>query len=86
MTRHFYNLNLLVKLTKLLHQIQFNLAIATTAVVILMLIYAEQVPSLHRVAPRYLKQVTSSNFWLFTLMSALIFMLLVISFIFFFLC
>ena len=28
---------------------------------------AEQVPSLHRVASRYLKLVTSSNFWLFML-------------------
>ena len=33
--------------------------------------FAEQMPSLHRVAPRYLKQVTSSNFWPFLLISAL---------------
>ena len=44
---------------------------------------AEQVPSLHRVAPWYLKPVTSSNFWLFMLMSALaLFMLLVIILLF----
>ena len=39
---------------------------------------AKQVPSVHRVIPRYLKPVTSSNFWPFILISALIlFMLLV---------
>ena len=32
---------------------------------------------MHRVAPRYLKLVTCSNFWLVTLISALMFMLLV---------
>ena len=32
---------------------------------------AEQVPSLHRVAPTFLKLVTSSNFWPFVLISAL---------------
>ena len=40
----------------------FNLAITATAEANLMQISAEQVPSLHRVAPRYLKLVTSSNF------------------------
>ena len=40
---------------------------------------AEQVPSLHRVAPRYLKLVNSSNFWPFMLISALmLFVLLVL--------
>ena len=34
--------------------------------------FAEQVSALHRVAPRYLKLVTSTNFWLFMLISALI--------------
>ena len=38
----------------------------------------EHEPSLHRIAPSYLKLVTSSNFWLFMLISALmLFMLLV---------
>ena len=41
---------------------------------------AEQVPSLHRVAHRYLKLVTSSNFWPSVLMSALSFVLLVMIF------
>ena len=45
---------------------------------------AEQVPSLHGVAPRYLKVVTSSNVWPFMLISALmLFMLLVMILLFF---
>ena len=44
---------------------------------------AEQMPSLHRVAPRYFKLVTSSNIWLFMLISALmLFVLLVMIFLF----
>ena len=44
---------------------------------------AEQVSSLHRVAPRYLKLVTSSNFWPFMLIYSLVlFVLLVIIFLF----
>ena len=44
---------------------------------------AEQVSSLHRVAPRYLKLVTSSNFWPFMLISALmLFVLLVMILLF----
>ena len=70
MTRDLYSLNLLAKLMVLLHQILFNLATAaTSAEAILMPISAEQVPSLHRVAHRYLKLVTSCNFWLFVLVS-----------------
>ena len=53
----------------LLHQILFNLAIAAIAEIILMLTSAEQVSSLHRVAPRYLKLVTSSNIWTFMLVN-----------------
>ena len=48
-------------------QILFSLTIAAIAEVILKRISAQQLPSLHRVAPRYLKLVTSSNFWLFML-------------------
>ena len=33
--------------------------------------FAEQVPYMHRVTPRYLKLVTSSNFWPYMLISAL---------------
>ena len=44
----------------LLCKILFNLAIAVIAAANLMQISAEQVPSLHRIAPRYLKLVTSS--------------------------
>ena len=52
------------------HQILFNLAIAEA---ILMQISAEQVPSLHSVAHRYLKKlVTSSNFGLHILIFALL--------------
>ena len=36
-----------------------------------MLISVMQVPSLHRVGPRYLKVATPSNFWLFVLIFAL---------------
>ena len=40
-------------------------------------------PSLHRIAPGYLKLVTSSNFWLFMLISALmLFVLLVMILLF----
>ena len=77
-TRDLYNLSLLAKLMVLQRQILFNLAIAAIADAILMRISAEQVPSLHRVAPRYLKLITFSNFLTFMLMSALmLFMLLV---------
>ena len=48
-----------------------SLAIAAIAKAILMRTSAEQVLSLHGVAPRYLKLVTSSNFWQFMLISAL---------------
>ena len=48
--------------------ILFSLVIAEA---ILMRTSAEQVPSLHRVSPRYLKLVTSSNFWPFMLMDYL---------------
>ena len=58
------SLNLLVKLMVLHRQILFCLAIAAMAETILMPTSAEQVPSLHRVAPGYLKLVASSNFWL----------------------
>ena len=37
---------------------------------------------MHGVGPRYLKLVTSSNFWLFMLILALIFVLLVIILLF----
>ena len=77
-TRNLNNFNLLVKLMVLLHHVLFSLAIAANAKAILMQSSAEQVPSLHRVDPRYLKLVTSSIFWQLMLLSALIlFMLLV---------
>ena len=57
-------MNVLAKLMVLHYQILFSL---TTAEAVLMQTSAEQVPSLHRVAPKYLKLVTSSNFWLFML-------------------
>ena len=43
---------------------------------------AEQVPSLHKVAPRYSKLVTSSDLWLFTISALMLFMLLVIILLF----
>ena len=58
-------------------QILFSLAIAAIAEAILIRTSVEQMASLHRVAPRYLKLVTSSNFWPFMLISVLMYMLLV---------
>ena len=83
MTRDLYSLKVLVKLTMLPRQILFSLATAATAEALLMRTSAEQVPSLQRVAPRYLKLVTSSNLWPFMLISALmLFVLLVMIFLF----
>ena len=45
------------------HQILSSLAIAANAEAILMQTSAEQVPSLNRVARRYLKLVVSCDFW-----------------------
>ena len=64
-------------------QILFSLAIAAIAEAILMRISAEQVPSLHRVTPRYSKLVTSSNFWPFMLISALMLSVLLVVILFF---
>ena len=61
MTRDLYNLDLFAKLMVLHHKILFSLASAAIAEAILMQISAEQVSSLHRIAPRYLKLVTSST-------------------------
>ena len=62
MRRDLDSLNLLAKLMVLHRQILFSLTIAAIAEVILKRISAQQLPSLHRVAPRYLKLVTFSNF------------------------
>ena len=43
-----------------------------------MLTSAEQAPSLHRVAPRHLKLVTSSNFWPFMLVPTLMLCVLLV--------
>ena len=72
MTRDLYNLNLLAKLLILHSKILLNLAIAAIAEAIVIRISAEQVPSLYGVAPRYMKLVTFSNFWLFILIAALL--------------
>ena len=60
-TRDLYNLNLLEKLIVLYRHILFSLAIAAIAEAILVRTSAEQVPSLHRVAPRYVNLVTSGR-------------------------
>ena len=74
---------MLAKLMMLHRQILFSLAIAAIAEAIMMRISAEQVPYLYRVAPRYSKPITSSNFWQFMLMSALmLFVLLVMILLF----
>ena len=77
-TTDLQSLNLLMKLMVLHCQILFSLAIAAIAEAILMRTSAEQVLSLHKVAPRYLKMVTSSNFWPLVLISALMFFMLLI--------
>ena len=59
MTRDSYNLNSLVKLRVLLRQGLINWAIAVISGAILQWISAEHVPSLHMVAPRYLRLVTA---------------------------
>ena len=53
-----------------------SLAIAAVTDAIPMPTSAEQVPYSHRVVPRYLTLVTSSNFWPLMLISALMFVLL----------
>ena len=76
MTRDVYNL--LSKLMVLVLQILFNLVITAIAEALLMRNYAEQVPSLHRVAVMYLKLIISCKFWPFMLISApMLFVLLV---------
>ena len=63
MTRDLHSWNLFAKLIMLHRQILLSLAIAAFFEALLMQTSAQQVPSLHRVTPRYLKLVTSSNFW-----------------------
>ena len=65
------------------HQILFSLAIIAIAEAILIRISTEQVWSLLRVAPRFLKLFTSSNFWSFMPICALmLFVLLVVTLLF----
>ena len=78
MTRDLSGLNLLAKLMVFHRQILFSLAIAAIAEAILMRTSAEQAPSLHSVTSRYLKLVTSSNFWPFMLISALMLFVLLV--------
>ena len=65
-------------------QIVFSLANAAIAEAILMRTSVEQAPSVHRVVPRYLKRVTSCNFWPCLLMSAQICSCTVVVFVFVF--
>ena len=68
-----------MKLILLQCQVLFSLTIVAIAEAILMQTSAEQVSSLHRVAPRYLKLVIPLNFYPFTLTSApMLFVLLVL--------
>ena len=60
MTTDLQSLNLLMKLMVLHSQILISLAIAAIAEAILMWISADQEPSSCRVAPRYLKVITSN--------------------------
>ena len=65
--KRFCSLNLLTKLMVLHHQILFSLAIVAIVEANLMWTSAEQVPSLHKVAPWYLKLDTFSSVWPFML-------------------
>ena len=58
------------KLMVLHRQILFSQAITAIAEAILTGLSAEQLPSLYRVARRYLKLVTSFNLWPFMIISA----------------
>ena len=58
-------MNLRAELMLMHRQILFSLTSAAIAEAILMRTSAEQVQSLHRVAPKYMKLVTSSNLWKF---------------------
>ena len=68
-TKDFCDLKLFAKLMVMPHHILFNAATAAIAEAIRMWISAEQVQALHRVAPRYLELITSSNLWPFMLIS-----------------
>ena len=82
-TRDLFNWNLTLKLMALLRHSLFNLAITVIVQTILMQVSAEQLLSVHRVAPRYLKLVSSSNFCLFMLIFVLMsFALLIMIFLF----
>ena len=76
-------MNLLAKLMVLHRYILLSLATVAIAETILMRTSAEQVPSYHRLAPRYLKVVTSPSFLPFMQISALmLFVLLVMILLF----
>ena len=67
----------------LLRHLLFDLAITAIVEASLMRTFAKQVPSLHRVAPRYLKLINSSIFWSFMLIPVLMsFVLLAITLLF----
>ena len=78
MTGDLYNLNLLAKLMVLHRQNLISLAIPVIAEATLMRTSSAQVPPLHKVAPKYLKLVTSSNFWPVMLISALMLFVLLV--------
>ena len=71
--------DLIVKLMVLFRHTLFSLAIAANAEAIRMRISAEQVSSFHRIAPRYVNLVTSSNFWPFMLISARMLLVLLVT-------
>ena len=64
----------------MLRQTLINLVIAET---ILQRFCVEQVPSLHRIVPRYLRPVTDSSFWPFMLISAPMSLVLLVMIVFF---
>ena len=76
MTRDMYSLMLLKKMVVLLRQILCSPTTNAIAEAIVMRTSAELVPSLYRVAPRFLKLVTSISFRPFMLISALVLVVL----------
>ena len=67
----------------MLRQTLINLVIAAIAETILQRFCVEQVPSLHRIVPRYLRPVTDSSFWPFMLISAPMSLVLLVMIVFF---
>ena len=86
MTNDWHSLSLLATLMVLYRPIVISLVIAAIAEAVWIRTTAEQVPSLHRLAPSYLELVTSANFWSFVLIAALMLFVLLVMILLFSVC